>query len=264
MKYSLPLLMLVLIASVTSCVHVKPIQYMEGNTDTLPKEVLYKEPAIQAGDLLSIVVMSDNATASSIYNQNAGAGATAPALSTLQNSSAPVASHTGYLVNHDGFITMPGIGQVKVAGQTKEELADSLTNFFVTNDFLKNPSVDVRFLNYRVSVLGEVGRPGVYTFPVEKVTLLEALGLAGDVTVWAKRDNVTVIREKNGVREFGRLDLTSNDIFTSPYFYLQQNDVVIVGQSKRKVAASDQVTLRYVAISTSVLSTIAILINLFK
>jgi polysaccharide biosynthesis/export protein len=264
MKQSLLLSLTVIIIAASSCVSVKPVQYMQGNTDTLPKDIIYTKPVIQAGDMLSIVIMSDNPAASSIYNQSSGAAALSNGSPGTQTFSVPSASQSGYLVNSEGNIIMPGIGVVKAAGFTKEQFADTLVNYFVKNDLLKNPSCDVRFLNYRVSVLGEVARPGVYIVPVEKVSILEALGLAGDVTVWAKRENVTVIREKPGGREFGRLDLNSTDIFKSPYYYLQQNDVVIVGQSKRKINANDQTTLRYVAISTSVLSTIAILINLFK
>jgi polysaccharide export outer membrane protein len=265
MKLFLHLLAFAFISGMVSCYSVKPIAYLEGNTDSLPAEVLFQEPTIHPRDVLGIMVVSDNPAASAVYNQyiNAsGAGDVSSSAGLLQAS--PTQNQNGYLVSEDGFIVMPSIGKVKVEGMTRKQLADSLVNYFVTNDLLKNPAVDVRFLNYRVTMLGEVMRPGVYTVPVEKVSVLEALGLAGDLTIWARRDQVTVIREAGGTREFGRLDLTSPDIFKSPYFYLKQNDIVIIGQSKKKATQSDQATLRYIAVSTSILSTVAIIVNLFR
>ncbi|HEV3327659.1 MAG TPA: polysaccharide export protein, partial [Puia sp.] len=130
--------------------------------------------------------------------------------------------------------------------------------------FLKNPYYSIRFLNYRVTMIGEVSRPGVYTLPGERVNILEAIGLAGDLTFYGRRDNVLVMRENNGKREFARLDLTKPEIMSSPYFYLQQNDMVIVEPNKKKIAANDQVTARNVSIAATVISTLAILYSIFR
>lgn len=251
-----------LILAETSCRPAKTAQYLENSVDSLPAEVKFAEPVIQAGDLLSITVFSDNSAASAMYNQTAVAAALPG--SSISAQPAAAGNSPGYLVSNDGFIIFPGLGTVKAAGLSKKQLADTLVNYFVQNMILKNPACDIRFLNYRITVLGEVARPGVYSVPVEKLSVLEALGLAGDITVWAKRDNVTIIRETGGDREFGRLDLNSSQIFNSPFYYLKQNDIVIIGQNKRKIRSTDQTTLRYVAISTSILSTIAILVNIFK
>jgi polysaccharide export outer membrane protein len=113
-------------------------------------------------------------------------------------------------------------------------------------------------------MLGEVMRPGIFNIPGEHISLLEALGVAGDITFYGRRDNVLVIREVNGKRDFQRLDLTKPDIMASPYFYLQQGDVVYVEPNKRKVAASDQVTARNISIALSIVSTIAIIYSLLK
>jgi polysaccharide export outer membrane protein len=252
-------------AFVASCHSVKPIQYVDGDVDvdTLPAEILYTEPVIQPGDMISVVVYSDNPVASSMYNQTSSGGST-PGLSGVTTQAAAPTGQSGYLVDSDGYIVMTGLGRMKVLGYTKTQLADSLVNYFQQNELLKNPAVDIRFLNFRVTLLGEVAKPGVYSVPTDKLSVLEALGLAGDLTIWAKKDKITVIREVGGKREFAKLDITQPDIFRSPYFYLKQNDIVMVGQNKRKVTASDQTTLRYIAVSTSVLSAIAILVNLFK
>lgn len=261
MRSILSVLIAGIMLATSSCMSVKPVQYFEGDTDSIPKEIQYMEPAIQAGDLLSIVIFSDNALASSQYNQSASAVTGSGVLNMPSQSGG---GQSGYLVNHDGNIIIPNIGSMKVAGLSKKQLADTLVSYFTRNDLLKNPHCDIRFLNYRFTLLGEVARPGVYTVPVEKVSVLEAVGIAGDVTIWAKRDKVTIIREINGQRELARLDLTKPDIFSSPYYYLKQNDIVVIGQNKRKATSTDQTTLRYVAISTSVISAIAIIINVFK
>jgi polysaccharide export outer membrane protein len=113
-------------------------------------------------------------------------------------------------------------------------------------------------------MLGEVARPGMYTIPGERLNILEAIGVAGDLTFYGRRDNVLVIRENNGKREFARLDLTKPEIMGSPYFYLQQNDLVIVEQNRKKVAANDQAAARNISIAATLVSTLAILYTIFK
>jgi polysaccharide export outer membrane protein len=131
-------------------------------------------------------------------------------------------------------------------------------------DTLSNPYFIIRFESYRVTLIGEVAKPGQFVIPTEKVSLLEAIALAGDLTVYGRRDNVLVIREINGHRTFGRLDLRSPDVLNSPYFYLQPNDVVYVDLNKAKAAANDQVAVRNIAIGTSILSLVAILISVLR
>jgi polysaccharide biosynthesis/export protein len=130
--------------------------------------------------------------------------------------------------------------------------------------YLKNPYYSIRFLNYRFTMLGEVTRPGIFNIPGERVNLLEALGLAGDLTFYGRRDNVLIVRENNGKREFARLDLTKPEIMASPYFFLQQSDVVIVEPTKKKVAANDQLTARNVTIAATIVSTLALIYSIFR
>lgn len=246
----------------SSCAPVKPVQYLEYSLDTSGiTQVPALVPVIQKGDLLDITVYSDNPRASAAYNQmvvsadpnNAGDAVTAQT------------NRTGYLVNSEGNIIMIGIGKVHVEGMTKQRLADSLVNYFVSNKLLNNPFCDIRFLNYKITVIGEVARPSVFNIPGEKVTILEALGLAGDMTNYARRDNVTIIREVNGKREFGRLDMNSDSIFVSPYYNLHQNDIVVVDRTKRRKREPDaQRNREIIAITTSIVSSIAIIISVFR
>jgi polysaccharide export outer membrane protein len=127
-----------------------------------------------------------------------------------------------------------------------------------------NPYVTVKFLNYRFTMLGEVSRPGIFSIPGDHISLLEALGLAGDMTFYGRRDNILVIRETNGIRQFARLDITKPDIMASPYFYLQSNDVVIVEPTRKKVAANDQTVVRNISIAASIISTLALIYSIFK
>jgi polysaccharide export outer membrane protein len=124
--------------------------------------------------------------------------------------------------------------------------------------------VEVRFLNYKITIIGEVSKPGQYSVPVDKVTAFEIIGMAGDITAFGRRDNVLVVRETNGVRQFGRLNLKDPNVFLSPYYYLQQNDMVIVDVTRNKAATTDQATFRYVSIAVSILSLAAVFISIFR
>ena len=127
---------------------------------------------------------------------------------------------------------------------------------------LTNPYYNIRWINYKVTVLGDVNKPGVYSVPAEKVSILDAIGLAGDLTIYGKRDNIMVIREVDGKRQFGTIDLSNPESITSPYFYLRQNDMVIVHADKRKQTAQDQTTVRNVSIVTSIVSAVGIIISI--
>jgi polysaccharide export outer membrane protein len=263
MKLLTPLAIVVLAAlTVASCSKpVKSVQYMDYSMDTTGLGYLQiQDPRIQKGDLLSITIYSDNPRASAAYNQQMVAAADPN--SPMESLPSATSGRSGYLVNTDGDILMYGLGKVHVEGMTKKQLSDSLANYFVTNKLLNNPFCDIRFLNYKITVIGEVARPNVYNIPGERVTLLEALGLAGDLTNFAKRENVTIIREVDGKRTFGRVDLNSDSVFLSPYYNLQQNDVVMVDKTNRRKREPDaQRTRETIAITTSVISTAAIILS---
>jgi len=249
-----------LAVSLGSCGDIKKLQYMQGSFDTTKLSAYtYPTPVIQKGDLLSIVVFSDLPAATAIYNQSVGGG---NAATGGGSSSVPGAGTVGYLVDEKGDIDFQGLGKLHVEGLTKTGLSDLLTSKL--SEFLTHPYYNIRFLNYKITVIGDVAKPSVYSVPSERITILEAIGLAGDLNITARRDNVRIIREVNGKREFGMIDLRQPDIFKSPYYQLQQNDVVYVDFTKNKAAAGDQVTVRNITVATGIVTTLAIIYSIFK
>ena len=239
----------------SSCTDVRKSIYFANQRDTT---IASKNEApltyIQPNDLLSIAVSSLNPNASAIFNT--------PNNSYVSSSSASGMNlqSPGYLVNTDGYIQFPIIGNIKVSGLTTTQLKDQITKSLLDRKLLVDPVVVVRQLNFKVSVLGEVAHPTVINVPSEKISLLEALGLAGDITIYGRKDNVTVIREENGRKIIRRLDLTSNQLFNSPYYYLKSNDIVYVEANKAKVSSSGR-TVVILPIVLSGLSFIAIIVS---
>jgi polysaccharide biosynthesis/export protein len=228
------ILLLVLI-SVSSCTNTRKAVYFSGQQTGSFQPPAMPKPVIQNNDLLSITVSSLNPEASAVFNQPGGAN------NNNNNNSQPTATTTpanGYLVDGEGNIQFPFLGTLKAAGMTKDELKDKLTKALVDKKLLVDPIITVRFLNFKVTVLGEVAHPTVVTVPSESITLLEALGLAGDLTIYAQRDNVLVIRDEDGKKVTHRLNLNSTELFSSPYYYLKSNDVVYVEPNKAKVAST--------------------------
>jgi polysaccharide export outer membrane protein len=167
----------------------------------------------------------------------------------------------GYLVSNGGTIEFPVLGTIKAAGLTKEQLKETITKKLVDQKLLTDPIVTVRFLNFRVTVLGEVNHPGELSVPSEKISLLEAIGLAGDLTIYARRDNVLVIREnENGDKEIKRIDLNSKELLSSPYYYLRSNDIVYVEPNKARIASAGRGQI-WVPAVLSGLSLVAIVVD---
>lgn len=227
---------LVLLFLSISCANTRKAMYFHGLSDsTIRSTIGFMEPVIQKNDLLSISVSSLNTAASQVFNT--------PNISTLQTSAAAGGNTiaSGYLVDEDGYIKFPVLGNIKAAGLTKKALADVITKSLIDSKQLYDPIVNIRYLNYRVTILGEVAHPSVINVPNEKITLLEALGLAGDLTLYARKDNVMVLRVEDGDKIIKYLNLNSNDILTSPYFYLKSNDIVYVEANKAKIAGTSRV-----------------------
>ncbi|HEY9363501.1 MAG TPA: polysaccharide biosynthesis/export family protein, partial [Chitinophagaceae bacterium] len=175
-------------------------------------------------DLLSISVSSRNTAATEIFNMPGIIGGSELA--------------SAYLVNSDGNIVFPLLGTITATGLSKRELQDKLTKTLVDNQLLTDPIVSIRFLNFKITVLGEVNHPTVLTVPSEKISLLEAIGLAGDLTLQARRDNVLIIREENSQKIIKRINLNSTEVFRSPYYYLKSNDVIYVEPNKARLASA--------------------------
>lgn len=208
-----------------SCITRKDISYFQDISDSTSVQSLQDdfEAILQPGDLLSIHVTSLSKEASSFFN-------------VVGETTDQQVANT-YLVDANGAIEMPLIGEVIVGGATtqlaKADIKEKLTKYLV------DPTVNLRIRNFKVTVLGEVQNPGVYTIPNEKITLVEALGLAGDMTIFARRTNVLIIRESTNERHFVKLDLTSKEFFESEFYYLHSNDVLYIEPGKGKFASAD-------------------------
>jgi polysaccharide biosynthesis/export protein len=260
MKFSINILCLFLLAAcICSCGSTRQLQYMQGTFDTIKlSKYNLPVPIIQKGDLLSIIVYSNNPAATAIYNQSMLGGAA----TSINSGGGTPSSSPGYLVDEEGNIQFQGIGKLHVEGLNKTQLTDLLNSKLTA--FLQDPYYNIRFINYKITLIGDVAKPGVYSIPSERVNLLEALGLAGDLNVTARRDNVKVIREQNGKRNFGVIDLREPDLFNNPYYQLQQNDVIYVDLGKSKAVANDAVAVRNIGLATSIISTIAIIVTVLK
>jgi polysaccharide export outer membrane protein len=259
----------------SSCVNTRQLTYLQGSFDTARlSQIVLKEPVIQKADLLGIVVYSDNPAATAIFNQGqqggspAAGGGAADATSGISSTTSAgggggsTSSASGFLVDERGNIEFPVFGLIHVDGITKAQLKDTLDSRL--KEFLKNPYCTVRFLNYKFTMLGEVNRPGIFSIPGEHINLLEALGISGDLTFFGRRDNILVIRDNNGKREWGRMDLTRPDVMASPFFNLQPNDVVYVEANKKKIAANDQTLVRNISLTATIISVFAIIYSIFR
>jgi len=214
---------------------------LDGTIEPILKQ---NELRIKPDDIIYIYLYSSNPEVAAPYNIVPG--------EQQRNSVDPVTQ--GYLVDAKGYIDYPNLGDVYVNGLTREELKDKLEEKLV--QYIDNPVVKVRFLNFQVFVLGEVRRPGVIQFQDENVTILEALSYAGDLTELANREKVLVMRERDGQREYAHLNLLTTDIYDSPFLYLEQNDVIYVEPLTAKTSAVASAPLRYLNIVATVIGTI--------
>jgi len=277
MRNFIPCLLFALIL-VCSCKTQKPLQYFGSTQIDTAKlaKISIPEPIIQRGDLLGIVVYSDNPEATSIFNQvvsnvassqaagQTGSGA-GGAASSSTISAGPVPTMPGYLVDYAGNIQMHAIGNLKAEGLTREQLAEDIKQRLTP--FLTNPYATVRIQNYRVTVLGEVARPGVINYNGDHLTILQAIGLAGDFNQYGLKDSVMLIREYNGKRQFASVDLTKSEFIETPYYYLQQNDLLIVKTNPKKPTATVEQNTRRLAFATAImtiLTSLSVLVAVFK
>lgn len=253
------------IGGFSSCLVSKPVRYFEGLTDsTLMQDIVIPDQLIQKGDMLSIRFHSDNAAATQIYNQ-VGGTSDATSMRPAAGNDVPVSTQGGgYLVDNYGKIRVHAMGEILVEGLTTKQLEEMLVRKITEMGVLTNPYCVIRFSNFKVTILGEVSSPGVYTIPSGKATILEVIGLAGDINNFGRREDIMLIREELGKRSHLKIDLTDPAILSSPNFYMRQNDVVIVQPDKRKQTPADIQTIQYVTILFSVVSVITIVANSFR
>ena len=213
----------------------KKINYLQDvKRDTTMTMKVNKGVIIQPQDQLSIIVSSLDPKLSSQFNLSLSSYITG----TEMTSSSGTHRITGYVVDNEGYINFPALGRIHAAGFNRWELQEKISDELEDRGLLKDAIVTVEFMNFKISVLGEVSSPGSYSVAGDKITILQALAQARDLTIYGRRDNVHVIREQNGRRHIYTLDLTNSDIFKSEAYYLQQNDVVYVTPNKVRAGQS--------------------------
>lgn len=223
MKYILYLFFLVLIAfTQTSCVSNKRLTYFRGLNDTSFNLATNNfEPTIQKGDILYIGVTSANPIEAGIFNSSNSVTSPGGGVAAMQVNTTP-----GQLITEDGNIKLPQVGEIYAIGKTTKQLATEIQNAIIP--YLKDPLVTIRYMNFRVTVLGEVSRPGVINVTNERISVLEALGQAGDLTPYSKRENILIIRDSAGLQQAHRFNMLDKSIFSKPYYFMKPNDLLYV------------------------------------
>ena len=210
------------------------LQDVESGTEiALPENYIIR---LKPLDQITVVVNSSNPELAKSFNSSTSFSSLAGTNSTTATSESSLQVLT---IDERGYITLPILGEVECAGMTRQELADKIERLIVEGGYIADPQVNVRFAGLTISILGEVNKPGRYDIKRDQITILEALALAGDLTIYGDRSSVAVVREMDGKSVVTKLDLRSSDIFTSPCYYLEQNDVVIVSPNKYKAATSE-------------------------
>jgi polysaccharide export outer membrane protein len=212
-----------------SCANKKDLLYYQDIVSGSQSKINYLSGNIQVNDILYIKVSAIIPESVEPFNiQN----------TALTSSNLGVYKLQGYLVSQDGTITFPILGNINVVGKTPFEVQNLISKILMDNEYVKDATVNVRIVNNKVTVLGEVRMPGTFGFDEQNISLNQAIGYAGDLTINGQRKDVLLIREINGVRNYIKLDLTSTDWFNGPYYYVKQNDVIIVNPNGPKVMAS--------------------------
>lgn len=259
--------LLAVLLALTSCGTVKDIAYFQNKVVNEPEAIdKHAGIVIQPKDMLSIVVSSRNPELVVMFNL--------PVISYQAGSEIVSGGGQqrlmGYVVDNDGNIDFPVLGTLKVAGLTRWELSNLIKDRLIKDGLLSDAVVTVEFMNFKVSVIGEVNSPGTYTLNNDKVTILQAISLARDLTIFGLRENVCVIREREGERVIYEINLCDVSMFNSPAYYLQQNDVVYVQPSsvKARQSTTDDKSLRLTSIFVSggslLVSVAALIVNLIR
>lgn len=219
----------------TSCVTKKEMIYFQDIKGNEKNILDYNTSRVQINDILYIKVTSLDSEAAEAFNVISNSTGN-------NNINQTTLKLQSYIVSPDGEIVFPVIGNIKVDGKTTSEIQEIIKKTLENNKYLLNPIVSVRIINSKVTVLGEVKNPGTYDYTEQNITLPQALGYAGDLTIYGKRKDILLIRMENGLRTYNRLDLTSTDFLNSPYYYVKQNDVIIVNPNYSKMKSAGVVS----------------------
>ena len=242
--------------SFMSCNSTKKIKYFQDIPDSgalkIIKKAEYVEPTIQFDDILVIQIQTINAQSSSMVSIPA-----TPITPSL--SSSVTAQQSGFLVDKDGFVEIPVLGKIKLVGLTTTQARELIK--LTASKYFKDPTVILKYANFTVTVTGEVTKPGEYLMQSEKVSIIDALAMAGDLTIFAKRENVLLVRENaDGTKTPYRINLKKSDVLSSPYYYLRQNDFIYVEPRKAKSDATDASQQKYITLAGSVISVLLVLL----
>lgn len=233
----------------SSCSSKKDILYFNDINTNEKDKVVFSAGKIQVNDILSIVISSSSIELAANYNLN----------------QTPT-SNIGYLVNTEGMITMPILGKIKAQNLTLIELENFLVRKLKDENHLSDPIVTARIMNAKFTILGEVNKPGTYNFSEENISILQALGYAGDLTINGKRDNILIIREENNIKTYATVDLTSKKWFDSPYYYIKPNDVIYINPNGSKVKSAGYIGSlgTFISVAAFGISTILTIVVLSK
>ncbi len=239
---------LTLLLILSSCASQRDITYLQGASDGYVQKIADSyEATIKPDDMLAIMVNSRDVELAQMFNL--------PMISYQGATNVTGQNRVlGYLVDQDGNIDFPQLGEICVEGMTRSQLTKYIKRELISQGLVGDPVVTIQYQNYQVSVVGEVVKPGSFLITSDRVTIFDALSMAGDLTIYGKRDNVKVIREENGERSVAVVDLRSGDILESPYYFLQQNDVVYVEPNRARAGQSDINTNRSIGTYASILS----------
>lgn len=246
-------LVIITMLFMNSCASRKDLVYFQPDSTALNSSYEMNAPKLQAGDILTISITADDLRATQPFNQvNAYQGA------TIQETNPFLPT---YSIDNNGYIDFPKLGKVRLGGKTRTEAIDYLRS--EVSRYIVDPGVNINIRNFKVTVLGEVKLPGAYTIQNDRITLLEALGLAGDLTINGVRSNVLVIREQNGVKQEYRVDLTKRESLNSPVYYLAQNDVIYVEPNGARVQSSKytQNNSLFISIAGIVITIISVIVR---
>lgn len=224
MKIRIFTILSLIIAS--SCASKKDILYLQDADFNNTSNIIYQNTTIQPNDILKITVETLVSEAAIPYNKQVSLGAV---------NSIELMQLQGYLVTNEGEINFPILGSIKVSNLTTIEVEKKIKQLLVEGDQLNNPTISVRLLNAKITILGEVNAPGTYNFTEQNITLLQALGYAGDLTINGKRDDIIITRDVNGIRKISHIDITSTNFMNSEYYYIKPNDNIIVNQNNPRV-----------------------------
>ncbi|MCB0453316.1 MAG: polysaccharide export protein [Aequorivita sp.] len=230
MKNKIQIILIISTLVLQSCVSKKEILYLQDADLYDYQNIEYESSKIQPNDILSITVSALVPETAIPYNIQTGNSTVSPSLDIIKLQ--------GYLVSKEGTIVFPVLGKISVSGNSTAQVENEIEKLLEDGGHLKEPTVSVRLLNAKVTILGEVKNPGTYTFTEQNITLPQALGYAGDLTINGKRDDVLLITEENGVRKVAHIDLTSAEWFNSPHYYIKPNDFIVVNPNEAKVKSA--------------------------